>query len=263
MKNKKMLKFLIGALILSLPATLKVSAMENNPENLETSVETTQKEFDFSDDEKFNLIFEYHLKYLLKTTFIEDLRQLALYKTNGEIWKIEKVFDKIIIKFRKENRKFIEQTIKNYKNKKVNFYYYEYLLFCLYNNLMFPSLFFFRYRIINYFEKKEFCKKIIESIMKHKDYIFEEISELIKEQIHKTGNEKFYNIPEKYTSFEEYIKKENLEKPYEIYTYDNVYVPDYDSNENNMYSKFDNLIDLSKISIIIENTLNETFQNLA
>ncbi len=263
-KNKKIVKFLIGALILSLPATLKVSAMENNPENLGTTVETTQKEFDFSDDEEFNLNFEYHLKYLLKTTFIEDLRQLALYKTYGEIWKLGKIFDEIIIKFRKENRKFIEQNIKNGKNKKVNFYYYEYLLFCLYDHLIFPTLYFFRYEIINYFEKKEFCKKIIESVIKHKDYIFEEISELIKEQIHKTGNEKFYNIPEKYASFEEYIKKENLEKPYKIYTYDNVYMPDYDeSNENNMFIKFDNLIDLNKITIIIENTLNETFQNLA
>ena len=34
-KNKKIFKFLIGALILSLPATLKVSAMEQKPQNEE------------------------------------------------------------------------------------------------------------------------------------------------------------------------------------------------------------------------------------
>ncbi len=270
-KNKKIVKFLIGALILSLPATLKVSAMENNPANLETNVETTQKDFYFSDDEEFDLIFEDRLKYLLKTIFIEDLREYALCysesikklnqnNSTDTFEKLDNLHKKIIINFRKENKKFIEQNIKNGKNKKVNFYYYEYFLNCLYDRLIFSALDFLKCEIEYYFKEKKNCKEIIDSTIKHKEYIFEKISKFIEKIIHKTGNEKFYNIPEKYASFEEYIEK-NPEKAHEI---DDIYkedvnIPYYEGGENNMLNRIDNSIDLNKVYGIVGNILKKIY----
>ena len=138
-KNKKIFKFLIGALILNLPATLKVSAMEKNPANLETNIKTTQKDFYFSDDEEFDLIFKDRLKHILNINFVEDLKKYILcyseciktLNSNSEFLnstyykkiKLKNLFVDIIENYRKEHKKFIKQNIEKAKNKKINLHF--------------------------------------------------------------------------------------------------------------------------------------------
>ncbi len=238
--------------------------IENNPENLETNVETTQKEFNFSDDEEFNENFKYHLKYLLKTFFIEDLREFVsnnlktikqIVSENLHVYTITHS-NKPNLNFEEENKKFMEQIIKNYKNKKVNFYYYEHFLNFLYARLAHYGKHYVIRKIESYIEQNKDYKEIIELIIKHKDYIFEEISEFVKEKIHETGNEKFYNIPEKYASFEEYIK-ENPKKTFKrnyINTLEQYY-------ENNMFERIANSISLENVNDVIKKILAKIFKD--
>ncbi len=284
-KNKKIFKFLIGALILSLPATLKVSAMENNPENLETNVEATQKEFDFSDDEEFNLIFKDRLNHILTINFVEDLKKYMLcyseciktLNSNSKFLnntyykksKLKNLFVDIIENYIKEHEKFIKQNIEKAKNKKINFHFYEHFLNYFYLFLMHNTKEFLSNKnIMNYDFSKEEIKicdnnqninyeKIADYIIENKDYIFKEISEFIKKEMHETGNEKFYNIPEKYNSFKEYYEYEKYIR--------NLETSNYLENKSNLYyvhEKARKIITSGKFCDAISKTLGKLLKDL-
>ena len=224
-KNKKIFKFLIGSIILSLPATLKVSAMEKN-QNLKTTVETTQEKYNFSSDKEFNSILEDHLKHLFSTILVEDLKKYTLNSIdcNKKLSKIndfsdmdmdmeteiafaeKKIFDELYEKFKKYNENFIEKIIKSNKNSKVNFYYYKYLI----NRIYRCGFVYIESNIEDYFKFNKNYHKILDAITKYGELLFDGVSKTIKEAINIKNvldNRKYFNIPKQYKTFKEYLKE--------------------------------------------------------
>ena len=222
-KNKKIFKFLIGALILNLPATLKVSAMENN-QNLQTTIQTTEEKYEFSNDEYFNDILEDHINNEISTILVEDFRKYLLNAINyikdlDEIHHYSHLFSdpdqkklekELYEKFKKYNENYIEKNIKLNKNLKVNFYYYKYLIYEIYDRVFYSMKHSITAKFYVYIKNNKNYLKIIDAITRHKEQLFDGISKVVKKMINTNkyhNNKKYFNIPKEYETFEEYLKK--------------------------------------------------------
>ena len=218
-KNMNILVTIFAILILSEPSTLKkVSAMNNNQ-----NFKITNKNFNFSEDEHFDGIFKERLEYVIGFNLVENFKKFLLNSVDY-IKSLDKshndcifvmsnqteLVKKLTNKFKIENEIFFKNLSKNFKNSKINFCYYEALLFKLYDLSFFALENIVTGVFMHYVKNNKDYEKIPNSLVKYSNHIVKRLFNLTREKIHEKKSEKFRNIPKKYNSFEKYIKENNF-----------------------------------------------------